>query len=98
MAHDLNLGKYKENCSYFWLQISYRFELKLQLFFISINLNMLWDGSFEVLTAYAGDKKYFNIALVLQDERLTIFTSPANTCTCPLKAYTIKYIRELYVI
>ena len=27
---------------------------------------------------------YFNIALVLQDESLTIFTSPTNTCTCPL--------------
>ena len=41
-----------------------------------------------------GDKKYFNIALVLQDIRLTIFTCPANTCTCPLKVYPIKNIRE----
>ena len=38
--------------------------------------------------------KYFNIALVLQDEWLTIFTCPANTCTCPLKAYAIKNTRE----
>ena len=32
-------------------------------------------------------QKYLNIALVLQDETLTIFTRPAKTCTCPLKAY-----------
>ena len=38
-------------------------------------------------------QKYFNIALVLQDKRLTIFTHPANTCTCPLKAYAIKNIK-----
>ena len=43
-------------------------------------------------------QKYFNIALVLQDEWLTIFTRPANTCTCPLKVYAIKNIREFYVI
>ena len=43
-------------------------------------------------------QKYLNIALVLQDEWLTIFTRPANTCTCPLKVYAIKNIRELYVI
>ena len=42
--------------------------------------------------------KYFNIALVLQDERLLIFTRPANTCTCPLKVYAIKNKREYYVI
>ena len=34
------------------------------------------------------------IALVLQDEWLIIFTRPANTYTCPLKAYAIKNIRE----
>ena len=28
-------------------------------------------------------QKYFNIALVLEDELLTIFTHPANTCTRP---------------
>ena len=39
-------------------------------------------------------QKYFNIALVLQDESLTIFTSPSNTCTCLLKADAIKNIRE----
>ena len=39
-------------------------------------------------------QKYLNIALVLQDELLTIFTHPANTCTCPLKAYAVKNIRE----
>ena len=43
-------------------------------------------------------QKYFNIALVLQNGWLTIFTRPANTCTCPLKAYAIKNIRELYVV
>ena len=37
-------------------------------------------------------QKYFNIALVLQDEWLTIFTCPVNTCTCPLKAYAIKNV------
>ena len=43
----------------------------------------------------SGDK-YFNIVLVLQDVRLTIFTCPANTmsCTFPLKVYAIKNIRE----
>ena len=42
-----------------------------------------------------GEKKVMMIiALVLQDERLTIFTRPENTCTCPLKVYTIKNIRE----
>ena len=41
-----------------------------------------------------GWQKYFNIALVLQDEWLTIFTRPANTCTCSLKAYAINNIRE----
>ena len=30
----------------------------------------------------------------LQDELLTIITYPAKTCTCPLKAYAIKNIRE----
>ena len=35
-------------------------------------------------------QKYFNIALVLQDDLLTILTRPANTCTCPLKVYPIK--------
>ena len=37
---------------------------------------------------------YLNIALVLQEGCLTIFTRPANTCTCPLKVYAIKNIRE----
>ena len=41
-----------------------------------------------------GDKKYFNIALVMQNELLTIFNRPTNTCTCPLKANTIRNIRE----
>ena len=35
-------------------------------------------------------QNYFNIALVLQDERLAIFTRPANICACPFKAYEIK--------
>ena len=30
-------------------------------------------------------QKYFNFALALQDERLTIFSRPANTCTRPKK-------------
>ena len=34
-------------------------------------------------------QKYFNIALALQDEWLTIFTRPANTCTRPLKLLAI---------
>ena len=38
-------------------------------------------------------QKYFNIALVLQDQWFTIFTRPANTCTHPLKVYAIKIIR-----
>ena len=40
------------------------------------------------------EQNYFNIALVLQDEWLTILTCPANTCSCPLKAYAVKNIRE----
>ena len=43
-------------------------------------------------------QKYFNIALVLQDEQLTIFTCPANPCTCPLKVYEIKNITDKGVI
>ena len=39
-------------------------------------------------------RKCFNIALVLQDELLTIFTHPANPCTCLLKVYAIKNIWE----
>ena len=31
-------------------------------------------------------------------DKLTTYTRPANTCTCPLKAYAIKNIREEYVI
>ena len=37
------------------------------------------------------EHKYFNIAPVLQGERLTIITCPANTC---IKVYAIKNIRE----
>ena len=37
-------------------------------------------------TWFVQGKKYLNIALVLQDEWLTTFTHPANTCTCPLKS------------
>ena len=45
-----------------------------------------WDNSeSENPNKYRG-QKYFN----LQDECLTIFTRPANTCTCPLKVYAIK--------
>ena len=40
----------------------------------------------------------FHIALVLQDECFTIFTGPANTCTCPFKEYTIKNISNIIVI
>ena len=43
---------------------------------------------------HSSGQKYFNIALVLQGEWLTVFTRPANTCTCPLKAYAIQNIRE----
>ena len=35
-------------------------------------------------------QKYFNFALALQDEPLTIFTRPANTCTRPKKLHAIK--------
>ena len=37
-----------------------------------------------------GDK---NIS-ILHLSCITIFTRPASTCTCPLKAYAIKNIRE----
>ena len=47
---------------------------------------------------YGRGQKYFNVALVLQDEWLSLFTRPANTCTCPLKVFAIKNIRELYAI
>ena len=50
-----------------------------------------------VASGEPGDKN-INIALVLQDEWLTIFTRPANSCICPLKAYAIKNIREQYAI
>ena len=50
-----------------------------------------------LVIVYIRGQKYFNIALVLQDEWLTIFTCPANTYTCPLKVYAIKNIREWYV-
>ena len=39
-------------------------------------------------------QKYFNFALALQDEGLTIFTRPANTCTRPYKLYAIKKMGE----
>ena len=40
----------------------------------------------------------FNFNLFVQSvDGLTIFTRPANTCTCPLKVYAIKNIRELGV-
>ena len=35
-------------------------------------------------------QKYFNNSLVLHEECLTIFTCPANTCTCFLKAHAIR--------
>ena len=63
-------------------------------------LNPLHTNGFIHLVSYNEPRmvhqgqKYFNIALVLQDERLTIFTRPANACTCPIKAYTIKNITE----
>ena len=47
-----------------------------------------------VNTCHGRGQKNFSIVLVLQDEWLTIFTHPANTCTCPLKVYAIKNIRE----
>ena len=64
------------------------------LFFISIWSYLV---TFLSILHYRG-QKYFKIALVLQDEWLAIFTSPANTCACPLKVYAIKNIREKYVI
>ena len=48
----------------------------------------------EIATEHPRGQKYFNIALVLQDKWLTIFTRPANTCMSPLKVYAIKNIRE----
>ena len=52
----------------------------------------VWDLLLMELIETPQRKKYFNIALVLEDEWPTIFTCPANTCTCPLKAYAIKNI------
>ena len=37
---------------------------------------------------------YFNNDFVLQDEWITIFTHPANTCTCPLKANAMKKVNK----
>ena len=51
-----------------------------------------------IFSSHLRGKKYYIIVLFLQDKWLTIFIRPANTCTCPLKAYAIKNIRELYVI
>ena len=42
----------------------------------------------------ARSSSILHLPLVLQDEWLTIFTRPANMCTCPLKPYTIKNVRE----
>ena len=65
---------------------------------IESNNFSFWENKDYHLLAYQATQvrgqKYFNIALVLQDEWLTIFTRPANTYTCPLKAYAIKNIRE----
>ena len=58
------------------------------------NTDLVYEDSFPSCRG----QKYFNIVLVLQDEWLTIFNRPPNTCTCPLKAYSIKNIREFYVI
>ena len=64
-----------------------------------------WDWSGSILFAYIlisinneskyiRGQKYLIIALVLQDEWLTTFTHPANSCLCPLKVYAIKNISE----
>ena len=57
---------------------------------------MVKVDSYQVLSFNSDQQgtKYFNSALVLQDECVTISTRLANTCTCPLKAYAIKNIRE----
>ena len=56
-------------------------------------INDLWVSLFQNIDAVRG-QKYFNIALALQDERLTIFIRPSNTWTYPRKVYAIKNIRE----
>ena len=67
-----------------------------------MTLKVLWNSFLackaQDFVIYIRVQKYFNIALILQDEWLTIFTRPANTHTCHLKAYAIKTIRELYLI
>ena len=78
------------------------FQMKLQALSFILDLIVLSNITFdEIKNIYlkisykaARWQKYFNIALVLQDEWLTIFTRPANTCTCPLKAYAINNIRK----
>ena len=47
----------------------------------------IWKINVVFVCLICRGQKYLNIALVLQDETLTIFTRPAKTCTCPLKAY-----------
>ena len=46
----------------------------------------------------AGDKNISKLHLSCRTSELQFFTHTANTCTCPLKAYVIKNIREQYVI
>ena len=78
--------------------LSFQRVILLNIKKVSVRLD--WQLSFKCMPHYlkkcvhSSGQKYFNIALVLQDECLTIFTHPANICTCSLKVYTIKNIRE----
>ena len=38
------------------------------------------------------------LTILLLEEWLKIFTRPANTCTCPLKAYFIETTRRIWLI
>ena len=55
----------------------------VELYGYSILSSMI-KKEYKVLGAWpVRGQKYFNFALALQDERLTILTRPANTCTRP---------------
>ena len=89
-----------------WIPCSSRLRLVCQDETLSHDLSTYdlgcwWDIKHKLTHSYQrlhyalqGTKIFSNIALVLQDKWFTIFTHPANTCTCPLKAYAIKNIRE----
>ena len=59
----------------------------------SVTRYCLYNGSWR---GHAGDKNIQILCLSCRTSDFTIFTRPANTCTCPLKLYAVKNKRKLY--